>query len=295
MGQISRSVRVAITTVSVVFAAASWAGAQTAPAPVAVPVTIKEVQGQLGASINNAGLQQSFDASWRRKLSASANPLLSEAHVSAGGWTGVTPASLRAGAWVEIAPVSFFVLRAGVDPAQYFGNFDSVTSFDNRLEAFDSDARKARANAKAGRTTKFYVTPTLQLRAGHFAGQSSLDLEHWSSTAAGPLFYEPTRDTVLEVSGDHLATLSTVVLYEHEQRSGGKFSIGPMHSLMRVHSSDVNRVQRAGVVMIQQMTGRHFGLSNPRATVMLARYLDDASKRGQWSAAIAVGFALKRR
>ena len=138
-------------------------------------------------------------------------------------------------------------------------------------------------------------TPTLQLRAGHFAGQSSLEVERWSSSASGPFFYEPTRDTLLAVSGDHLVTLSTVVLYEHAQRSGGTLSIGPMHSLMRVHSGDLNQVQRAGVVMIQQRPGRHMGLSNPRATVMVARYLDDPTKRGQWSAAVAVGFDLRRR
>jgi len=262
---------------------------------VAPPETVKDVRGQLGASINNAGLQQSLEWTWRRGINTSTNPLLSEAHIAAGGSAAGTPASLRGGAWVEIAPVSFFVLRAGVDPSQYFGNFDSVTSFDSRVDAFDSDARKARANAKAGRTTKFYLSPTLQLRVGHVAGQSSLDVEHWSSTAAGPFFYEPTRDTLLAVSGDHLATLSTVVLYEHEQRSGGKLSIGPMHSLMRVHSSTANHVQKAGVVMIQQMSGHHFGLTAPRATVAVARYLDDSSKQGQWSAAVAIGFTLRHR
>lgn len=288
MGQ---RLRVVMAMVGVVGMFAARAEAQADARPVAV----RETRGQLGASVNNAGLQQSFDWTWRRALSTSTSPLLAEAHIAMGGTAAVTPAALRGGAWVEIAPVSFFVLRAGVDPSQYFGNFDSLTSFDSRLEAFDTDARKARATAKAGRALKLYLSPTLQFRAGHFAGQSSLDLEHWSSSVAGPLFYEPTRDALLAVNGDHLATVTTVMLYEHQQRGGGTLSMGPMHTLTRVHSSALNQVQRVGVVLMEQTVGHHAGLRQPKATVLVARYLDDASKQGQWSAAFAIGFTLRHR
>jgi hypothetical protein len=281
-----------IAIVSVSGSIAGRADAQTA----ARPAAIKEVRSQLGASINNAGLQQAFDASWRKPLSASTSVLLSESHVAFGGTIAATPASLRGGAWFEIAPVSFIVVRAGVDPSQYFGTFDSLTSFDSRTDAFDTDARKARHSALSGRTTKFYVTPALQFRAGRFAGQTSLDIERWSSSAPGPLFYEPTRDTLLDVTGDRLTTWSTAILYEHVRSGGGKFSAGPMHSLMRVQgSSDLNQVQRLGVVLIQQSAGRRLGLAQPRATLVVARYLDDSSKRGQWSAMAALGFTLRRR
>lgn len=269
--------------------------AQAQTATPAGPAAVHELRSQLGASINNAGLQQSLDWSWRRPLSTSGSLLLSEAHVAFGGTAAATPASLRGSAWVEIAPVSFFVVRAGIDPSQYFGTFDSLTSFESRLDAFDPDARRARGTAKPGRATKVYLTPTLQLRAGHFAGQSSLDLEHWSSTAPGPLFYEPTRDTLLDVSGDRLTTLTTVALYEHEQAGGGKLSVGPMHTLTRVHNSTFNQIQRVGAVAIEQMAGRHFGLNQPRAILQVGYYVDDSSKRGQLSAALAVGFTFHHR
>ena len=285
------SLRITIAAVCISGALAARVEAQPAPRP----ADVFETRSQLGASVNNAGLQQSFDWMWRRSLSASSNPLVSEAHLSAGGTAAVTPASLRGGVWVEIAPASFFVVRAGVDPSQYFGAFDSLTSFDSRQDAFDSDARRARHAGRAGRTTRLYVTPTVRLRAGHFAGQSSLDLERWSSSAAGPFFYEPTRDVLLAAGGDRVANLNTAVVYEHQQRGGGTLSFGPIHSLTRVHARSFNQIQRLGAVLTEQTTGRHFGLLQPRATVIVARYLDDASKRGEWSAALAIGFTLKRR
>jgi len=285
------ALRVVMAAVSLSGLAMGQAEAQTA----ARPVSIRETRTQLGASVNNPGLQQSLDWTWRRQLSTSTSRLRADAHISAGGFAAATPAAVRGGGWVEIAPVSFFVVRAGVDPSQFYGTFDSLTSFDNRSDPFDADARNARGNAKSGRTMRAYVTPSLQMRAGHFAAQSSLDLEHWSSTAAGPLFYEPTRDTLLAVDGDYLPSMSPVVLYQHSQRGGGALSFGPVHSLTRVHGNALNQIQRLGAIVVHQAAGRHLGVKQPRTTVAVTRYLDDSSKQGQWSAAVGIGFALKRR
>lgn len=265
------------------------------PAAAQDPAGDHAVRGQLAASVNNAGLQQSVEWSWRRPLFSSTHALLAEAHVSAGASAAITPASLRGGIWVEIAPVSFFVLRAGFDPSHYFGTFDAITSFDRRDAAFDDDSRKARASARAGRTLKYFLSPTLRARAGHVAGQVSLDVERWSSSAAGPYFYEPTRDTLLAAAGDRALSASTVLLYEHSLDGGGSLSVGPVHSLMRVHGVSLNQVQRVGAIGIHQARATHFGLVAPRTTVVVTRYLNDASKRGQWSAAVAVGFSIGRR
>src|SRR4051812_15887089 len=96
-----KSLRIAIVIVSASGFAVSRAEAQAAVQPTAV----KEVRAQLGASINNAGLQQSLDFSWRRSLSSSKSLFMSEAHVAIGGTAAATPASLRGGAWIEVAPV----------------------------------------------------------------------------------------------------------------------------------------------------------------------------------------------
>lgn len=270
---------------------AATAEAQTeAPAPV-----VKAATGQFGASINNAGLQQSFDLTASRKLTRSKNPWLADAHVAAGGSVAATPAGVRGGAWVEFAPASVFTVRAGVEPGQYFGAFHSLTSFDTRLDAFDPDARKARASAAKGRTMKLFVAPTLQLKVRSVAARSTLSLERWSSSAAGPLFYEPTRDTLLAVGGDDLASLSTVVLYRRSISGGGQFMLGPMHSITRVHGRHLNQVQKVGLVAIRQMSGNHLGLIRPNISAQAAYYVDDPGKQGQWSAAMAVGFAIGKR
>src|SRR5436190_23776123 len=64
---------------------------------------VTELRAQLGASMNNAGAQLSFDLSRHRPLSTSRHPLLSEAHVGVGGTAAFTPAHVRTGVWVEAA------------------------------------------------------------------------------------------------------------------------------------------------------------------------------------------------
>lgn len=277
-----------------IFAGGLCAGRAEAQAPAPQPV-VKAATAQLGASINNAGLQQSFDLTVNRKLSTSKNPWLADAHVGAGGSVAATPAGVRGSAWVEYAPASVLVVRAGVEPGQYFGTFHSLTSFDTRLDAFDPDARKARDGATSGRTMKLFVAPALQLRAGHFAARSTLSLERWSSSASGPLFYEPTRDTLLAVDGDDLASLSTAVLYQRPLAGGGQFMFGPTHSITRVHGNQLNQIQKVGLVAVRQMSGNHFGVIRPNVSMQAAYYTDDPNKKGQWSGAMAIGFALGKR
>jgi len=273
-----------------VAAAQDRASGQSLPlAPVSL-ATIGEVRGQIGASINNAGLQLSFDLSKRRPLFASRHPLLSEAHVAVGGSTALTPAHARGGVWVEAAPLSVFVLRAGAEPAYYFGTFDSLTSFAIRHDAFDTDSRRIRGGAESGTATRFYVTPTLRARAGRVLAQVSADLEWWSSNAAGPFFYEPTRDTLLETSGDRLTTLTGAVLYEPLPR----LTAGVTYARMQTRAGSVNQVQRVGVVAIKRSEGRFLTLDRPSLTISAARYLEDPYKQGEWTVAVAIGFSLHR-
>jgi hypothetical protein len=261
----------------------------------AAPTITRELRGQLGATINNAGLQQRFDLSWRRKLSASRNPLLSEAHATIGASSAITPSHVRGGVWAEIAPLSFFVVRAGAEPAYYFGTFDSLTSFASRHDAFDPDSRKEHGGAAAGTVTRLYVTPTLQFRAGRFVGATSADVEWWSSNASGPYFYEATRDTLLDVNGDRLMALTSAVLYEHPLAAGGHLAAGLTHALTRVNDESLNQIQHVGMVVIRQFDRRFIGLTRPSFTTAVWRYLDDPSKRDQWGGALAVGFSLSRK
>jgi hypothetical protein len=263
------------------------------PAPAAKPASTVDLRGQLGASINNAGAQLSFELSRRRPLSRSRHPLFADAHVGVGGTAAFTPAHLRAGVWVEAAPVSVFVLRVGAEPAYYFGTFDSLASFESRRDAFDSDSRNDRGGAVAGTATRFYVTPTLRLRAGRFIGFASADLERWSSSAAGPFFYEPTRDTLIDARGDQLITVTSAVLYEHPVATG-HVTAGVTHSRMQAHGGSLNQIQRLGVVAIKQSDGRLLWLNAPSVTITTSRYLDDPFKQGEWTASMAIGFSLHR-
>jgi hypothetical protein len=193
-----------------------------------------------------------------------------------------------------VAPLSIFVVRAGAEPGHYFGTFNSLMSFDSRTDAFDTDSRRERGGATTGTATRLYLTPTLQFRAGRIIGATTADLEWWSSTATGPFFYEPTRDTLLAVKGDRLTALTSAVLYEYPLASGG-FSAGLMHSRTRINDASLNQIQRLGIVVTRHLDGQLLGVVQPKVTGIVSRYLDDPSKRGEWGAALAIGFSLHRK
>lgn len=262
-------------------------------APDARPAAVTALRGQLGASINNAGAQLSFDLSRQRPLSRSRHPLLSQAHIGVGGSAAFTPAHVRAGVWLEAAPLSMVAVRVGAEPGYYLGTFDSLASFDSRRDAFDTDSRRERGGAASGTAARLYVTPTLRLRAGRFVGLASADFEWWWSSAAGPYFYEPTRDTLLDVRGDQLTTMTSAVLYEHPLATG-RLTTGVTHSRMRVQGGSLNEIQRVGVVVVRQSERRLLWLDRPSVTISASRYIDDPSKQGEWTASMAIGFSLRR-
>ena len=263
------------------------------PEPAAAPAWVTNLRGQLGASINNPGAQLAFEVSRLRPLSRSRHLLLADAHVGMGGTAAFTPANVGGGVWAEVAPLSVFVVRVGAEPAFYFGTFHTLSSFSSRSDPFDTDSLRQRDSAATATTTRVYVTPTIRLRARRLVGLASADVEWWSSTAAGPFFYAPSRDTLLDVSGDWLTTVTSAVLYEHPLASG-RLSTGITHSRMRSRAGSLNQVQRLGVVISRQSTGHLFAFRAPTITLSAARYLDHPSKQGQWTAVMAIGFALRR-
>jgi hypothetical protein len=250
----------------------------------------REVRGQLGASINNLGLQNSLDMSWTWPVSDSLNPLLSGAHISVGATHALTPAQMRLGGWFEYSPLSILDVRAGIDPSAYFGTFNSLMSFDAYTDPFDSDTRDVRGRSQAGAAGRAYVSPTVKLQAGALVMSASADVEWWKSNAPGAFFYEPTRDTLLKSSGDRMVTTTSVVLYQRKLGSGGTLSAGGIHMLSNVFDAPANRIQRVGVVAIREYSSPRFHLPHPRVTAAVTYYVDDPSKQGQVSGALAVGF-----
>lgn len=254
----------------------------------------RSLAGQAGASINNAGVQTTLEASWLRPLSSSTHPLLSGAHIATGVVHALTPAQTRLGGWVQYAPLSIFDLRAGVDPSVYFGTFDSLQGFDGYNEGFDSEARKGRAGGEPGFSVRTYVAPTLKLKAGPFVASAGAELEWWRASAEREFFYEPTRDTLLKSGGDRIIRTTAVVLYRRALDSGS-LAVGPIHTTSRVPDARHNDVRKVGALVVREYDGRRFGLPRPKLTLMAGRYLADPSKDGQWTAAAAIGFSTKRR
>lgn len=253
-----------------------------------------EVRTQLGTSVNNAGLQQSVEWTTRRLLHPGAMPLKADAHLSFGSQAAVSPSYARLGVWGQYAPLSIVSLRAGVEPSQYFGTFDSLMSFEGQDVPFDNATRRDRGGAAAGRTLRIYATPTLRLRAGHIVALASGDIERWTASVAGPWFYEPTRDTVLRSGGTTLYAARSVLMYEHVTAAAARLGVGAILTDQRVEGRHLNRVRRAGALVTLQSDGRWWWMKRPAVNVTVARYLDDPSKEGEYYAALSLATTLRR-
>lgn len=290
MGRTLLRVMVVAGTVLALWAELAWAQPETASTPSGAR---REVRGQLGASVNNAGVQNTLETSWTWRTSRSTHPLLSGAHVATGITNALTPTQAKLGGWVEYSPLSILDLRAGFDPAIYFGTFDSLMGFMSYDEPFNPDYRKARGGAKAGVSARTYLSPTLKFRAGPIVASAGAEFEWWHSSAGEAFFYEPTRDTLLKSGGDRLLNTTSVLMY---QRMGGagSFSIGGLHTMARVADAPDNRVQKLGMIVISEWEATRYHLPHPRLTVVIARYLEDPNKQDGWTAAVAVGFRTGR-
>src|SRR6266849_4781932 len=155
--------------------------------PLTAPRPRRELREQIGASVNNLGLQNSLDLSWRWPLSSSSNPLLSDAHLTLGLSHALSPSYTRLGAWAEFSPLSVLDLRVGIEPGVYFGTFNSLMSFNSYSDPFSNDARDKRGGGAFGTAGRLYASPTLKMKAGPVVAAASADFEWWKSDAAGPL------------------------------------------------------------------------------------------------------------
>lgn len=242
----------------------------------------RHLQDTMALSANNIGLQNALDLSWTWRLSASANPLRKDAHVSAGLTNFVTPSYARLGAWAELAPLSVVGLRIGVEPAMYYGTFGSLMTFERYTDDFSNDARKARREEAAfGAAGRLYASPSLRGKAGSIIATAGADFEWWWSSASGPLFYEPARDTLIARSGGRLVSASALVLYGRSAR----LMPGLNYGVTSVTGAPQNKVQTMGAVVISTLGGRD---GHRRLAANVFYYVSDPSKRHQLGATVAL-------
>lgn len=247
----------------------------------------RSLRNQLGASINNAGLQDTFELTWRWPAGSSPRPLRAGAHQALGLVAVLTPSTSRLGAWVQWAPLSVLAVRAGAEPAIYFGTFHSLQAFRAYDAPFDADTRRL-GGGRSAIGLRAHVSPTLQMRIGGVVARTTADIEWWRTNLDGPLYYEPARDTLLATRGGGLVNATSVVMYQHDRSTGGATSGGLLHHVTEVFAAPGNRIQRLGAIGVHEFGARPFGLPHLSVTAMGWRYLDDPSKRGDWGAAAAV-------
>jgi hypothetical protein len=253
----------------------------------------RELRETFGGSVNTPGVQNNLELTWTWKLSNSTSPLLSDAHFAVGLTDGLSPAYNRLGAWVELSPLSILDLRAGLEPAVYFGTFSSLTDYASYDGAFDTDTRKARDKAgdkSFGTGGRAYVGPTLKLKLGRVILVSGAEFEWWRASNDGPYFYEPTRDLLLKSDGDSMVQGQNLLLLEFPRPSGGKILAGPVHGYRHVYGVPQNRIQTLGLLGVYELAEQRFGVKKPTVILQVSRYLEDRWKEDELTATLAVRF-----
>jgi hypothetical protein len=164
----------------------------------------------------------------------------------------------------------------------YYGTFGSLMSFQSYTDNFSNDARKARADeASSGTAARLYASPSLRAKAGAIVATAGADFEWWWSSAAGPLFYEPARDTLLATSGGRMASASALVLFARSAR----LMPGLNYGVTSVPGAPQNEIQRVGAVVLSTLGGRQ---RPKRLAANVFYYLSDPSKRHQIGATLAL-------
>jgi hypothetical protein len=253
----------------------------------------RELRETFGASVNTIGVQNNLELAWTWKLSSSTNPLLKDAHVAAGLTDSLSPAYNRLGAWVELSPLSILDLRAGLEPAVYFGTFSSLTDYASYDGVFDTDTRKERDRAgekSFGTGGRAYLGPTLKLQVGRVVAVAGAEFEWWRASNDGPYFYEPTRDLLLKSDGDSMVQGQNLLLLEFPRPSGGKILAGPIHGYRHVYGVPQNRIQTLGLLGVYELAESRFGVKKPTVILQVSRYLEDRWKEDELTATLAVRF-----
>ncbi len=251
----------------------------------------REVAAAVGASGNPDGLMARVEVRWRRPLSRSTSPALSDAHLSFGVSPEITPSYARLGAWAEFAPASSLGVRAGVEPALYFGTFSSLISFSDIRAPFDRVTLKARRDEAApGTVLRVYARPVFRMKVGRVGTEVTAQVERWRSSAAGPFYYEPSRNTLVAAGGGTIGCLSAAVLYDASARLG----VGAVYDLTHVYAAAANRVQRAGALVTYAPRLRFPGLGRPAVSAVAGVYLQDPGRRNQLFAGVGLDFLLRK-
>jgi hypothetical protein len=230
-------------------------------------------------------------AASRGLQAAEHSPLLKDAHVALGLEDQVSPAYNRVQAFVELSPLSILDLRAGADFFAYFGTFGSLVGFPGYDADFSDDARKAiEDRAVTGNGFRYYVQPTLKLKAGRVSLRASADFEWWRMVSApGPFFYEPFRGTLLDADRDSLVSANALVLVDASSR----FRVGAFYEFLDVGNAPPNRRQRLGPMVAWKAGKRALGVRDPVVYLSVLDYLEAPNRSGV-SGFVVVSFALGR-
>jgi hypothetical protein len=120
------------------------------------------------------------------------------------------------------------------------------------------------------------------------------ELEWWRSNADEPLFYEPSRDTLLESRGDRVVRTSVVVAHESVGPAGRRLLVGVNHRTSHVPGVPAADVDRPGLLAAWTLGDRRLGLREPTLLVNLFYYRADPYKKDEPGLNVGVRLRLGR-
>lgn len=201
--------------------------------------------------LNPLGLISRIQLQYRHRLYEHDSLALQSNHIGVGFYGQFSPAFARGGPRIELKPASVLVLYASYELVGFYGTFEFLNSYNSPAANFSDSAQdtiRDRDENYATTGTELTLGALLQAKVGPVAARINTRLVHgnYSLQGAGPFYYDPTYDALLEDQG-WMVTSDFDLLYLHGDHitAGARYThLSPLYD-----GGDNNRIDRLGFVL----------------------------------------------
>jgi hypothetical protein len=235
---------------------------------------------------NPLGLSAQHRLMYSLRLFDSRSPLFRDTFLALGPSLKINPTNIKVGPLVEFQPLALLNLRIGYEFARFFGTSGHLQSFPFQDVPYSDsyhDHHRSRGYAASGH--RYFLEPTLQMKAGPVAARTIFTLEYWTMDLrrGDRFFYDPTLDSILPL-GEPVWSNDTDLLY-----IGGRLILGVRWSAVFPGSREYH--MRVGPVVAWSFNTREYTLFNrPTVLMVLGWYLRHPG-RGGWAPYGVIGFS----
>lgn len=181
--------------------------------------------------------------------------LFGDTYLKAHATAQVTPAYLRAGGRLTFEPIAVFNLAAFGYYSYYFGNFQTVISFDDPAANYGSnnDLKAYAARQTPGSGFTWGVSPTIKAKAGPAVIAINAEYTNWHThvdSALGDYFFEREYELLIGFQ-DQVINANGVLLYhmDRDPNDGRYLRVGDITTYRHALGDTKDTLLRTGLLV----------------------------------------------